>query len=213
MNLEGFSFKTCSVCEEMAGAVVAFLSTYQYDLITSDSAREHLAELGGFCAMHTWQFDVLAGARGTCVAMSTVLARFAERIRELATDGSVRTDRLLSLLGGGERCPACDIMRGAERAAIATAANSVQDYAAGSVLCLVHFAHTVDALPNDALRVRFAESQASAVARLADDMHGFVIKFDSTRRDLMEAEERNADRRGLSMLAGSRGRNGIAVGS
>ncbi|HUA07962.1 MAG TPA: hypothetical protein VMA98_01735 [Candidatus Acidoferrales bacterium] len=207
-DLEGIAFKTCSVCDEITRAVVGFLSTYQYELITSSSARENLAKLGGFCSMHTWQYDVLAGARGTCVAMSVVLSRFAERIRETARDESTLAHgRLGKLSLVGEDCPACEVMRDAEQCLIAAASNVEHDDV--SVFCLGHFARVIDELPNDAMVLRFAESQAHAVARVANDMQRFVVKFDSLRRDLLEPEERSADRRGLSMLAGSRGKNGI----
>jgi hypothetical protein len=169
--------------------------------------------LGGFCAMHTWQYDVLAGSLGTCIAMSTVLSQFAQLICKLATNESPHTlgPKIRSLLAVGEKCPVCEIMHEAERAAMAALVDSIEANVASGVCCLIHFARTAQLIKNDAAMLRFAESQASAVARLADDMHGFVLKFDGAHRSLMSADERSADQRGLAMLAQSRGKNGIVA--
>jgi len=173
-------FSGCRICEISTHAVVAFLSTYQHELVASSAAREELAERGGFCGTHAWQYDLLAGSRGACIAMSSVLGRVALGIQ--------------SALGSNDRSLA-------ERIDPLVAARASY--------CLRHFQRIVAvAEPRDALRL--AVSQADAMEHAADDMRRYMLKFDATRHSLMDPEERNADQRGLSILAGSRGINGIA---
>jgi len=209
----GGAFATCALCDTMTQAVVSFLSAYQYDLIASSATRDELAEVGGFCEMHAWQYNVLAGSRGACIAMSAVLSRVATRLRDIAAKQSQGgSGGFADILASREHCPACAIMREAEQSAIASAAANACENPGAAVYCLAHFVRTVDALSSDVAALRLAESQADAVARVADDMRRFVVKFDGTRRYLMASEERSADQRGLTILAGSRGKRGIAAG-
>ncbi|HTX57449.1 MAG TPA: dynamin family protein [Candidatus Acidoferrales bacterium] len=207
------TFESCSICDEATRAVVAFLSTYQYELIASSPARERLADAGGFCQMHTWQYDALAGSRGACIAISTVLSRVAERIREAAVqkDARASVQRFRDLRATQARCPACKIKTGAEQSALAAAIRDAADAAAAGAYCLAHFDRIVEGLPADVPALRLADSEANAIVRVAEDMQRFLLKFDGTRRDLLDAHERNADQRGLAILAGSRGMNGITA--
>ncbi|MGA8839904.1 MAG: dynamin family protein [Candidatus Aquilonibacter sp.] len=205
-------FSRCHICEISTHAVVAFLSTYQHELVASSAAREELAERGGFCGTHAWQYDLLAGSRGACIAMASVLGRVASGIQSaLGPDDRPLAERIDPFVASKARCPACLLLGRVEDAAIDDAARGAHDdtAAARASYCLRHFQGIVAvADPRDALRL--AVSQADAMEHAADDMRRYILKFDATRRALMDPEERNADQRGLTILAGSRGINGIA---
>ena len=210
----GTDFSTCVLCEKITRAIVDFLSAYQYELLESGAARNALVESGGFCGVHTWQYDVLAGPRGACVALSLVLERMGAEIGAAARtiDGASLADRM-EMLTSSMRCPACAIRRRVEEGAVADAARALCNDSDGApaAFCMPHF-QAVLAKADVRSGRRLAESQASAMARAAEDMRRYVLKVDATRRQLLDAQERNAERRGLTMLGGNRGVHGIASG-
>ncbi|MDE2482059.1 MAG: dynamin family protein [bacterium] len=205
-------FFGCAVCERESAAVVAFLSSYQYALVKSERERSELAE-GGFCGVHAWQYHAFAGPRGACVALSVSLIRAAERLERaadaLAVGGSI--DAISQIADEGGRCPVCRVRSDAELAAVGEAARAIrEDTEDGSrSYCLGHFRAVAKTLRDTELVRRATKRQAEAMTTTADDMRRYVLKFDATRRYLMDWEERDADRRGVELVAGSRGANGI----
>lgn len=202
-------FSRCVVCERASSAVVAFLCTYQYELVASRTERDALAE-SGFCPAHAWQYHTLAGPRGTCITLSTMLSRLAERLDSTATSGELDLAALAAILDQEDACPSCRVRAEAERDAVAQAVRTFRDGAVQEqTYCIAHFRALVMKM-RDVEGVRsIARKQAEAMTAIAEDMRRFVLKFDATRRYLMDDEERDADRRGLELLAGSRSLNAM----
>jgi hypothetical protein len=76
----------CWICGAVLDAIFGFLSKYQYELtINPDTQREH-ADRGGFCPLHTWQYENLSSPYGVCTAYP-----------ELAHRKRTRAIRLVSL--------------------------------------------------------------------------------------------------------------------
>ena len=58
--------------------------------------------------------------------------------------------------------------------------------------------------------LRLITDSSDAYGTIADDMRRYVVKLDARRRDYIDGDERNAARRGLTVLAGSQGLNGVS---
>lgn len=209
---EGRRFFSCTICAHATQAVVSFLSSYQSQLIASDAERAALAKAGGFCEVHSWQYHTLAGPRGACIALSVVLEQNAARLRSFAGEAPEHlSNGVRGLRGGTAECPACRVREAAEETETAAAVRSIKSGSMAPPYCLVHFPYVLAGIDDPEQKIGLLREQALAFERIADDMHRYVLKFDATRRQLMAQEERDADQRGLSMLAGSRGFNGLAV--
>lgn len=189
-------FVGCSVCFAAAQAVVAFLSRYQHELVTSSTAREDFSALGGFCAMHWWQYDALAGPRGVDILLADALDDIAKRLR---IDHAV--------CAAGDRCYACDVRMEAERTSVEMA---VRGDARNERFCLRHLRQIVVAVHDTAIALSLVLAHAEAYAALASDMRHFVLKTDALRTASITPGERASDQRGLAAIAGSRGINGLA---
>jgi hypothetical protein len=55
----------------------------QYELSTSDAQQIGHAEQGGFCGLHTWQYEAISSPQGVCSAYPPVLL-LAGRLHSLA---------------------------------------------------------------------------------------------------------------------------------
>jgi small GTP-binding protein len=202
-------FSSCHVCTRIENALYTFLCRYQYDLIASQEARDRLADRGGLCELHTWQYEAIASPRGTCIGFSELLDRTAERLRDIAAAPAcapaITIDKLQPT---PERCDLCAARFEAERTAIDEAASTLADREHESRafpgLCVSHLRLLVASIDDsDAVR-RLLLAQADVLERVSEDMQRYVMKFDGTRRFLASAEEEDAAHRALVLLAGDR---------
>jgi ribosome biogenesis GTPase A len=208
------TFSRCSICERVARSVIDYLCSQQYELTTSPDARESFAAAGGYCQLHTWQYAVLANARAACIAASAVADRVAASLRILAArDGFIDTTHIDELLPSKVRCQACQLLHGEERDAIGEAASAVPDdrHVLRSAYCLKHFRDVLVTVQTPDFAHSLIDVEVGAIEHLAEDMRRYVLKIDGVRRSLLSTDEREADQRGLALLAGSRGMNGVAT--
>ena len=203
-------FSACEICAKASSAVVSFLCTFQFELLASNEQRASLADAGGFCEAHAWQYELFAGPRGACIALAPVLESTAARLLETGTETPQNLrGSILSL--SAHACPACRERSLAEQTTIDAAVRDLESGGKPDAYCLLHFRRVAAGLDSEIAVRRLVRSQADAFRCVAEDMHRYVVKFDGTRRYLMADEERDADKRGLALLAGSRAYNGIAV--
>jgi hypothetical protein len=209
-------FSSCRICSQLEQGIYDFLRVYQYDVMVSRDLQAKLAEQGGLCDFHTWQYEALASARGTCLGFSPLVERLAVRLREIAaTSPSTAYGRELdSLRPTRGDCELCHVRIEIEQAAVAefavslaAAANETMDRLSG--LCLDHLRLVVEALETSEAKERLMTSQAAVLERLSEDMRRYALKYDGMRRYLANAEELTADRRALMVLAGHRNVNGL----
>ena len=59
----------------MLDAIFRFLSKYQYDLTINPETQHEHARRGGFCSLHTWQYENISSPYGVCTACSELAHR------------------------------------------------------------------------------------------------------------------------------------------
>ena len=167
---------------------------------------------GGFCPLHTWQYENISSPYGVCASYPALAHRLASELQALADnlDGPDRTFENISNLGASQNsCQVCQVRIAAERNAVNTAAGRIREIAssqAGNMpaCCLVHLAMTVAVLGNGQPSQLLLEAHARFLERLGEDAQRYALRHDALRRYLTSEEERRASRLLLLMLAGHR---------
>lgn len=205
----------CKVCGSVLEAIFQFLSKYQYELtINPDAQREH-AVRGGFCPLHTWQYENLSSPYGVCTSYPQLTHRIASEIERFARSTQESGHPLRdpkSLLATVQTCKVCEVRIGAENKAVRVAAVAAQDLSAsgGTVLgacCLPHLVSVAAVLgPGEAARI-LLHAHAYLLERTAEDLQRYALRHDALRRYLTSEEERRASQLALLLLAGHRSIN------
>jgi GTP-binding protein EngB required for normal cell division len=202
----------CWICGQVLDAVFRFLSKYQYQLtIDREVQRDHAAR-GGFCSLHTWQYENISSPYGVCTSYPALAHRLSSELEALARtlDGPISTlDRIRSLGGSQDNCPVCRVRIEAENSAVAETATRVRQIATpqtGNVpaCCLVHLAMTSAALGRGQATQLLLAVHARFLERLGEDAQRYALRHDALRRHLTSEEERRAAQLLLLMLAGHR---------
>jgi GTP-binding protein EngB required for normal cell division len=198
----------CHICGAVLEATFRFLSKYQYELtINPDTQLEH-ARRGGFCPLHTWQYEGISSPYGVCASYPPLAHRIAAGLETIADDVGNLAEAVRSLLPTPQLCRACEVRRETEKAAVTRVAQSAQQAKdSGERLpacCLPHLAMAIRFLgPSDAGR-RFLAAHARLLERTAEDLQRYALKHDALRRYLTSEEERRASQIALLLLAGHR---------
>jgi GTP-binding protein EngB required for normal cell division len=202
----------CRICGEVLDAVFHFLSKHQYDLtINRDAQREH-ATRGGFCSLHTWQYENISSPYGVCTSYPELAHRMAGELESAATgmDGHAPSAKeILGLGGSQDTCRVCQVRVDAERRSIdQTAAVVRRAEAAPSgrlpACCLPHLAMVVGALGKGRAADQLLKAHARFFERIGEDAQRYALRHDALRRYLTSEEERRASQLMLLMLAGHR---------
>lgn len=208
----GAQLRPCEICGHVGNRLFDFLRKFQYDITVDPASQQSLAEQGGLCSFHTWQYESLASPRGTCIGYPVLLDSLAEQMRRIAASNgspSSLSARVETLLAGPETCVLCRVRAAAESDAVASLAGRLQEdpdqrLRAFSSICLPHFRQLAAAVQDpDTLR-RLLIRQAGLFQRLSEDMRRFALKQDGVRRYLWSDEETSAAERALLLLAGHR---------
>lgn len=169
------------------------------------------ARRGGFCPLHTWQYEGISSPYGVCAAYPELVHRIAADLMNFAIhagEGSGLLDIIRSLLPTRKSCPACEVRKEAESKAVADVA-AIARRAAGSDAhvpgcCLPHLLMVTERLgPGDAAG-RILAAHARLLERTAEDLQRYALKHDALRRYLTSEEERRASQIALLLLAGHR---------
>jgi Dynamin family len=81
----------CEICAHVGRRLFDFLTTFQYDIIFNAESQQRVAERGGLCSFHTWQYQSIASPHGTCVGYAHILDRLAAELRNLAASPCLST--------------------------------------------------------------------------------------------------------------------------
>lgn len=205
----------CKVCGAMLDAIFQFLSKYQYELtINPDAQREH-ALRGGFCPLHTWQYENLSSPYGVCTSYPQLAHRVAGELEKFAMstqEGGPPLRDLKRLLTTAKTCKVCEIRIEAEERAVNLAAAAARDaFAARSTTlgacCLPHLCSVAAVLgPGEPARV-LLHAHAYLLERTAEDLQRYALRHDALRRYLTSEEERRASQLALLLLAGHKSIN------
>lgn len=204
-------FSSCWICARLGRRLYDFLCGYQYDIAVRPDVRATLAESGGLCAIHTWRYAKIAGARGTCIGFADVLDRLALRLRHISEDVPVdqQASAIRTLHPTSETCDLCRVQRRIERSLVSTLARSLHEAGAPAKaglpgLCLAHLRLVIEEIGPDDLATALITNEARILERVSGDLRRYVLKRDGVRRSLATTEERDADQRALTLLSGQR---------
>ncbi len=202
----------CQLCGEVLDAVFHFLSKYQYDLtINRDTQREH-ARRGGFCSLHTWQYENISSPYGVCTSYPELAHQMASELQRVATgaDGNGWTkEKMMGLGSSQETCRVCQVRIDAEKRAIDRAVAKLQEADASPksnlpACCLPHLRMIVGVLGKGRAAELLLKAHAQFFERIAEDAQRYALRHDALRRYLTSEEERRASQLMLLMLAGHR---------
>lgn len=202
----------CSICGVVLKAGFELLRHYQYDLTIKPEVQQDHAERGGFCSLHTWQYETIASPQGVCEAYPALTHRIAvelQRAAKQAEDTASLHAAITRLLPTRTSCPMCEVRFRAEKEAVEQLANEIRRSTDPEgkripVSCLYHLAMVVDALGDEVPAKNLVRAQAGLMERTSEDLQRYAVKFEGLRRHLASAEERQAAMLALILLAGHR---------
>jgi hypothetical protein len=196
---------SCLVCDQIAEQVFRFLARIQYELSNSNHEQQEHATRGGFCAMHTWQYERLASPQGICTAYTSVLRALAMKLRSSAEarilDAALVPDR--------KRCAACRIAAKAEEEGVQflcppAGLAKLGEEPSFPNLCLAHLHMVVERVPDP----RAVESLLSHAAGVLDQLADRMEQFNQKREKRLEApiteDDWAAPRQAMALLVGHR---------
>jgi hypothetical protein len=198
------------ICDHANRRLFDYLATFQYDIIVQPELRWAVAQRGGLCSFHTWQYQSVASPHGTCVGYADVLERWALALRRSAEAScSLSSPEVGALSVRPQACLACAARAAAESEAVQSIVSRLEEereHGLGSLsaLCLPHFRLLLASVRDDETERRLILRQAALLERLSEDMRRFALKHDGLRRYLASEEETNAADRALLILAGHR---------
>ena len=198
----------CAICVRVEHAVFDFMRRSQLELSVSKSDQQRHALHGGFCPLHTWQYEAVASPQGICAAYPPLLSLLAKRLRLLAQDAaSVQQirDSLQAALPGNASCPACRLMESIENTAARDLACQLRDKTGATAsICVLHLPSILTAGLELKQATRMLLEEARILERLSEDMQSYALMHDAVRRDLSTSGERQASTLAVSRLVGFR---------
>ncbi len=204
--------RSCPICGEVVTRIFDFLCQYQYRLSTSREAYSAHSADGGFCAMHTWQYEKIASPHGVCIAYAEFLETVAHRLRSVAGEAESVADlsqgiARLAILS--PKCKACQVQASAEEEALSTWLSKVSEPGKDGtqelpLLCFLHLPVFLERIMDVELARRLTERQAEICERVSENMQRSALKHEARRRALLSDEEKRAPLQGLMILAGHR---------
>jgi hypothetical protein len=205
-------FRPCEICERIQQDAFKFLSRYQYELAMNPEVQRIHAECGGFCSLHTWQYESIASPQGTCSAYPALLNRLAAWCAEKAstelTPLSLHAG-MGELLATATSCPLCRVRSQSEAEGLASVAHKLSQGPTGplnrlSAICLIHLRSLSGLLQNTNILKQILQREAVLLQRIAEDMQRYSLRHDALRRYLTSEEERDASLKALLLLVGHR---------
>ncbi len=202
----------CWICGQVLEVIFRFLSKHQYQLTIDRKAQQEHAERGGFCSLHTWQYENISSPYGVCASYPLLAHRIASGLQKIANDpdGALSTfEQVNQLPASKSTCQVCQERVAAERYAIDEAAARVREVShlsSGTVpaCCLVHLAMLSGVLGESESARLLLGVHAEFLERLGEDAQRYALRHDALRRYLTSEEERRASQLLLLMLAGHR---------
>ncbi|MHB8302363.1 MAG: dynamin family protein [Acidobacteriaceae bacterium] len=205
----------CNICGAILEAILRFLRGYQYELTIDPETQQEHARRGGFCSLHTWQYETISSPYGVCVAYPELVHRLAAELKGFAGEMGRHVEsmeNIRGLLPTAKTCRVCEVRIDAGKKAVKDTAEIALHATASDAnvpaCCLAHLIMTVEALgPGEPAR-RLLDLHADLLERTAEDLQRYALKHDALRRYLTSEEERQASQLALLLLAGHRNVSG-----
>ena len=202
----------CRICGSVLEGVFRFLSKYQYELTINPQVQRDHARRGGFCPLHTWQYEGISSQYGVCTAYPELAHRLAAELKEFSEHvvrKSETAEKIGRLLPTIKTCPVCEARTDTERRAVKDVASIAErvtksDNEQVPACCLPHLKKVIELLGPGLPAQQLLKSHATFLERTAEDLQRYALKHDALRRYLTSEEERRASQLALLLLAGHR---------
>lgn len=201
----------CRICGTVLDAVFQFLSSFQYELTIDPGVQSDHAQRGGFCQLHTWQYEGIASPQGICEGYPRLVHRIADELKNFGTSaaqGSNVSAGMKRLCPSTRNCILCQTRIEAERRAVeevaATLRQAQDSNARMPACCLPHLKLVTEVIGPGQISSRFLTAHAALMERTAEDLQRYALKHSALRRHLASEEERSASILALLLLAGHR---------
>ncbi len=201
----------CVVCSFTADVMFRFMAKFQFEILVNAETRSQLAESGGLCSLHTWQYSGIASPQGISGSYFKVLMTLSRKLGELTKSelSQVTGLRTRNLVTDAKKCRACREQRVTEERAIQKLLDDFgtnPEISSGSppVLCLPHLSLLLERLSDFSLAKRLIAFESALLERLAENMERYALKHDALRRYLQSKDEEVAYHRALSQLVGDK---------
>jgi ribosome biogenesis GTPase A len=211
-NLEGrknYISRGCPICDHLVSVSKEFFAGFQYSLYNDERKQQTFAENGGFCSFHLWQLESISSPIGFSVGVAKLVKRIARVLDPRIATKSVR-ETLLHMRPLTEHCPACDLLRQSEHEFTQKFTNSLSEaenkrlYAQSQGVCLHHLKMAITAGANEEITRLLLRTASTAFQLIAEDMEGFALKREASRRHMVSRDEEDAHLRAAIHLAGAK---------
>jgi small GTP-binding protein len=201
----------CRVCGAILEGVFRFLSKYQYELSINPETQNDHARRGGFCQLHTWQYEGISSPQGVCESYPKLTHRIAEELNDSAMrigQQGESVENLRSLLPTPKTCRVCQAREKAQRRGVEDAANAarlaLEHDPHVPACCLPHLLLVIESLGPGQAAQKLLQAHARLLERTSEDLQRYALKHNALRRYLTSEEERRASQLALLLLAGHR---------
>ena len=201
----------CRICGMILEGVFRFLSKYQYELSIRPETQQDHARRGGFCQLHTWQYEGISSPQGVCEAYPRLVHHMAEELESAASRVGQEGESITALPGilpATKTCVVCEAREEAQRRGVEQVANAariaLEQTPHVPASCLPHLMMVLASLGQDRAAQKLLEAHARLLERTSEDLQRYALKHDALRRYLTSEEERRASQLALLLLAGHR---------
>ncbi len=201
----------CVVCSQTADAMFKFMAKFQFEILVNAETRSQLAENGGLCSLHTWQYSGISSPQGISGSYFKVLMTLSRKLSALTESEAPQIDglRTKNLVTDPKKCRACHEQVVTQERAIQKILDDFANRHEASggtlpVLCLPHLSLLLEKVNNSALAKRLIAFESVLFERLAENMERYALKHDALRRYLQSKDEEVAYHRALSQLVGDK---------
>jgi hypothetical protein len=212
IKLEGrrkYASRGCPICDHLVSVSKEFFAGFQYSLYNDERKQQWFAENGGFCPFHLWQLESISSPVGFSVGLAKLAKRIARLLDPSVAIKSVR-ETLQQIRPLTEQCSACNLLRKSEHEFIEKFRSSLSEaenrrlYAQSQGVCLHHLKMAIAAGPDEETTRLLLRTASTAFQLIGEDMEGFALKREASRRHMVNGDEEDAHLRAVIHLAGAK---------
>ena len=201
----------CVVCAAETNAQFALFAEWQYLLARDGRFREAFVREGGFCPLHTWQFEQIASPQTLSYGFAPLLESIVTKLDHAASLSlSEIAAPLEALIRSDRTCTVCAFLRREEEKAVQgfladlAMPRRKQSLETSFGLCLPHFVTAVRCTNDESRRKLLFSHQIGRLEETVDNMRSYAVKRESLRRELVRSGEENAWNAALRRIVGER---------
>jgi GTP-binding protein EngB required for normal cell division len=199
----------CPVCDHLVDVSKEFFAAFQYSLYNDDQQQQSFAQNGGFCPFHLWQLESISSAVGFSVGVARLVKHVAQLLGQTSS-GKSANEILQQIKPQPEQCPACGLLRQSEREFVARFLGSLSEaetkrrYIQSTGVCLHHLEMAIAVSPDEETTRFLLQTASTGFQLMAEDMEGFALKREASRRHMVSEDEEDAHLRAAIHLAGAK---------